>query len=216
MPAEIPLSPEKFAKIANVSRETLDRLEIYAAQLRRWQRALNLVSRSTLKDLWRRHMLDSAQLVPYLPAGARGVTDLGSGAGFPGLVLAIVTGLPTELIESDTRKCAFLREAARLTGAPVTITNTRIEAVIESIRTGEREKSVDILTARAVAPLEKLCELAHALHPRSCVFLKGAQWQDELTLARKSWKMHVERFASLTADDACILRITDIAAAGGR
>ena len=207
---ETPLSPERFAEIAGVSRETLDRLRLYADLLEKWQRTVNLVARSTLDDPWRRHFLDSAQLVPYLPAELPTITDIGSGAGFPGLVLAIVTGRPTELIEADARKGAFLREAARVTGAPVTVTTARIE----SVAAGEN-KSVDILTARALAPLANLCETAAALDARCCVFLKGAQWRDELTLARKSWKMKIETFASLTAADACILRLTDIAPSAG-
>jgi 16S rRNA (guanine527-N7)-methyltransferase len=205
-----PLSPERFAEIAGVSRETLDRLRVYAALLEKWQRTVNLVARSTLDDPWRRHFLDSAQLVPLLPPGLPTITDIGSGAGFPGLVLAIVTGRPTELIEADARKGAFLREAARATGAPATVITARIESVAAA-----EEKSVDILTARALAPLVSLCETADALRARCCVFLKGAQWQDELTLARKSWKMEVETFASLTEADARILRLGGIAAVDG-
>ncbi len=203
---ETPLTPERFAEIADVSRETLDRLRLYAALLEKWQRTVNLVSRSTLVDPWRRHFLDSAQLLPLLPAGLPTITDVGSGAGFPGLVLAILSGLPTELVESDARKGAFLRETARVTEAPVTVTTARIESVAAACE----NKSVDILTARALAPLETLCEMAVSLRAKTCVFLKGAHWQDELTAARKSWTMQIETFASLTSPEGCVLRIGDI------
>src|ERR1700730_12401053 len=116
-----PLGPGGFAEIVPVSRETLARLEAYAALLTRWSARINLVGRGALADLWRRHIHDSAQLWPLLPASARTLIALGSGAGLPGLVLAIL-GVPgVELVEADSRKAAFLREAARVTGAEVTI-----------------------------------------------------------------------------------------------
>src|SRR3954463_8587665 len=97
----------------DVSRETMTTLDTYATLLRKWQKAINLVSSATLEDIWRRHFLDSAQLVPLLPEGDGPVVDLGSGAGFPGLVVALLSGRPTQLIESDQRKAAFLGEVAR-------------------------------------------------------------------------------------------------------
>src|SRR5437588_12718613 len=109
----VALSPAEFAAATGVSRETLARLDAYAELLRQWSPRINLVAASTLDDLWRRHVLDSAQLFPLLPPGAHSLIDLGSGAGFPGLVLAILGVPAVELIESDARKCAFLREAAR-------------------------------------------------------------------------------------------------------
>lgn len=215
--AENPLSPDSFAEIANVSRETLDRLRIYADHLARWQTALNLVSRTSLGDVWRRHMLDSAQVVPYLPATGR-IADLGSGAGFPGLVVAIVGGRPVELVESDARKCAFLREAVRLTGAPATVTDARIDARAAAIDPGagpgsageSGKKSVDIVTARALAPLATLCGMAVSLGAETCVFLKGERWREELTAAEKDWKMAVETFDSLTAPGGRILRLRHV------
>src|SRR5437660_4118565 len=125
----VTLSPAEFAAATGVSRETLPRLDAYAELLRRWSPRINLVAASTLDDLWRRHFLDSAQLLPLVPSAARSLIDLGSGAGFPGLVLAIL-GVPgVELVEADSRKCAFLREAARIAAAPVMIRNARIESL---------------------------------------------------------------------------------------
>src|SRR6266404_3679270 len=147
-----PLDPHSFAALSGVSRETLGRLEAYAELLVRWSARINLVGANTLDDPWRRHFLDSAQLFADVPEATQSLVDLGSGAGFPGLVLAIL-GVPgVELIEADARKCAFLREAARIAAAPVIIRNVRIEAVPAHI--------VDVVTARACAPLDRLLVLA--------------------------------------------------------
>ncbi len=162
-----PLSAQGFAEIFPVSRETLARLEAYADLLTRWSARINLVGRDTLADLWRRHFLDSAQLRPFVPDGAQSLIDLGSGAGFPGLVLAIL-GVPgVELVEADSRKAAFLREAARVTEANVTIRPCRIAAV--------PAHPVDVVTARALAPLDRLLDLAQPfLGPDTmCLFPKG-------------------------------------------
>ena len=115
MPGPEPLAAAGFAAAINVSRETIERLERYAALLIKWNKTVNLVGRSTIADLWRRHMLDSAQLFPYLPKSAGRLVDFGSGAGFPGLVLAIMGAPDVHLVEANARKCAFLREAARVT-----------------------------------------------------------------------------------------------------
>ena len=135
------LTPDGFAALTGVSRETLARLEAYAELLKRWSGRINLVSRNTLGDLWRRHFLDSAQLLPFIPDKARSLVDLGSGAGFPGLVLAILGVQGVALIESDKRKCVFLREAARIATAPAKIVDSRIETV--------KPHPVDVVTARA-------------------------------------------------------------------
>ena len=177
------LDPQDFAALSGVSRETLARLEAYAELLVRWSARINLVSANTLDDLWRRHFLDSAQLLSYVPQGTQSLIDLGSGAGFPGLVLAIL-GVPgVELIEADARKCAFLREAARIAAAPVVIRNARIEAVPPHV--------VDVVTARGCAPLDRLLVLAQPfIGPDTvCLFLKGEQAAQELTAAGQAWTM---------------------------
>jgi len=206
--AAAPLTPQAFQAAAHVSRETLERLERYAALLKHWQRAVNLVAASTLPDLWRRHMLDSAQLLDLVPQRPCRLADLASGAGFPGLVLAIMGVGEVELIESDARKCAFLREAIRATGAPARVHHGRIEQV--------RDGSFDVVTARALAPLSELLGYAQALLAPGGValFLKGRRLEEELTEARKAWKMILERFASASAPGGSILRIREITRVG--
>jgi 16S rRNA (guanine527-N7)-methyltransferase len=206
-----PLTPEGFAAASGVSRETLAALTRYAGLLVKWQAKINLVSADSLADLWSRHMLDSAQLYPLLPPDARALVDLGSGAGFPGLVLAILGVPEVYLIESDARKCAFLIEAARLAGLtpgqnPV-IHRARIEAVLGF--------TANVVTARACAPLDRLLAYAEPfLGAESiCIFPKGAQVEDELTAA-KNWRMTVERFPSTTDSSGTILRIGHITRAG--
>lgn len=205
MPPEPPLGPEGFAELVPVSRETLSRLEAYAALLTRWSARINLVGGNTLADLWRRHILDSAQLHRWVPNSAGNLTDLGSGAGLPGLVLAIL-GVPSvELIEADSRKAAFLQEAARVTEAAVTIRPCRVEAV--------PAHAADIVTARACAPLDRLLDLAERfLAPGTlCLFPKGERFEEELTLARKAWTMTVSVEPSLSDRRGVILRLQQVA-----
>ena len=196
-----------FQAAADVSRETRQRLEAYAALLTRWQKAINLVSATTLPDIWRRHMLDSAQLRPLIPAGARCVVDLGSGAGFPGLVLAIL-GVPgVNLIESDARKATFLREAARVTGASVTVHATRIETV--------EDLAADVVTARAFAPLDRLLAQASRFWTANTLglFLKGQDIDAELTAAAKCWRFRAERLPSRSDPSGVVLRVGGLARA---
>ena len=205
MPREPLLGPEGFAELVPVSRETLARLEAYAELLTRWSARINLVGRDTLPDLWRRHILDSAQLRPFLPGSLRNLIDLGSGAGLPGLVLAML-GVPgVELVEADSRKAAFLREAARVTGTEVTIRPCRIQAV--------PPHPVDVVTARACAPLDRLLELAAPFLAAQtlCLFPKGERHNEELTLARKAWTMNVSVEQSLSDRRGVILRLQQVA-----
>jgi 16S rRNA (guanine527-N7)-methyltransferase len=197
-----PLAPEGFQTETGVSRETLDRLQRYADALVRWQARINLVAPATLPDLWRRHVLDSAQLLPLIPAGARRLIDLGSGAGFPGLVLAILGVPEVHLIEADSRKCAFLREAARLTGAgSITVHNRRIEAM--------PAEAYDVVTARALAPLPELLKLARRFAGPGTVYLfpKGRGLAEELIKAPETATMRPDRIASRTDPGAAILKL---------
>ena len=169
-------------ELVPVSRETEERFAVYADLLARWQRIKNLVAPSTLDEVWTRHLADSAQIVPLMPDALRW-TDIGAGAGFPGLVVAILlagrAGTHVDLVEANTRKCAFLREAARACGAPATVHDGRIADVLPTL------ESVDVLTARALAPLPDLLEMGKALMTKgtTAVFLKsrseladGAPW----------------------------------------
>lgn len=186
----------------NLSDDTWQRLDLHAEALVKWQRAINLVASSTLSDIWGRHVLDSLQVLALIPADARSLVDLGSGAGFPGLTLAIARpDLAVRLVESDARKSAFLGDVARRAAPNVTIINKRIEAVAA--------EPADIVTARALAPLPKLLEWAHKFvtDPAICLFHKGKGLDDELTDAHRSWMMTVDRVPSVTAPDAAILRV---------
>lgn len=200
-----PLTADDFHSLTAVSRETLARLEAYAALLARWQSRINLVGPATLRNPWRRHFLDSAQLLPYLPESTRRLADLGSGAGFPGLVLAIMGVPDVHLIESDQRKVAFLRAVAGETGTPVTIHATRIEAL--------SGLEADVITARALAPLASLLDYALPLlrsqggSKGACLFLKGQQVEPELAAASARWSMTVERLASRSDPTGVILRL---------
>jgi 16S rRNA (guanine527-N7)-methyltransferase len=199
-----PLDPEGFAGLTGVSRETLARLDAYAGLLRRWSGRINLVAASTLADLWRRHFLDSAQLFPLIPPGAHSLIDLGSGAGFPGLVLAVMGAPGVELVESDARKCAFLREAARVAAAPVTIRNSRIEAV------PTREAAV--VTARGCAPLDQLLVLSQRFigHDTVCLFPKGEQAGQEIAVAQQAWEFDVASHQSRTDRRGAILCLSRV------
>lgn len=180
------------------------RLEAFAELLGRWNTRINLVSPSDLAALWPRHIEDSAQLASLLPPTPEVLVDLGSGAGFPGLVLAVLTSWDVHLVESDQRKAAFLREAARHCGVALTVHAQRAETL--------RLPPARIVTARALAGLDRLLPLAAPLlgHGGQCLFPKGRGAEDELTRAAPGWHMRVERFASRTSPDATILRISEI------
>src|SRR5271166_4842556 len=188
----------------DVSRETLAAFERFETLLLHWNRTVNLVSAHDAPRIWDRHIADSLQLAPLMDALPSRAIDLGSGAGFPGLILALATGVPFDLIEADQRKAAFLREAARITRAPVCIHVVRIESA--------DLEPAPLVTARALAPLPKLLQLAAPLLAPGghCLFLKGDSAQAELTHAAAQWHMQVERIVSRTAPDACVLRISDL------
>jgi 16S rRNA (guanine527-N7)-methyltransferase len=192
------------ALLRDVSHETKQRLEAFVALLLRWNGTVNLIARGDESAVWQRHISDSLQLIPLIQAKPSRAIDFGSGAGFPGLVVALATGIHFDLIEADQRKAAFLREAIRVTGTPASVHPVRAEtAAIEP---------APLLTARAVAPLPALVPLAERLLSPSgvCLFHKGANVEVELTAASRSWQMHVERLPSRTSRSATILRISEI------
>ncbi len=180
------------------------KLRQFADLAARWSEKINLVSKNDVPHIWERHIEDSLALVPLIPPGITSATDLGSGAGFPGMVLAIATGIAFTLIESDTRKAAFLMEAARLTGTPVKVLNTRIELA--------KTTPAPLVTARALAPLDKLLGLAfpHLAPGGICLFPKGKTWRAELTAAEALWQMEAELIASKLDPEARILKLGQI------
>ena len=241
------MTPDDFARETGVSRETLEKLQIYQQLLEKWQPKINLVGPATLSDAWSRHFDDSAQIFPLLrnvlqervshkdnaapqqdidspqqsavsltahpPPDPVAHVDLGSGAGFPGLVLAIMAKgeglmLETHLVESDQRKCAFLIEVARATNVAESL---RVHPKRAEALAREGKIKADLVTARALAPLAELLELAAPfLKPRGeCLFLKGERVDDELISAARAWKIRSDRIASRSGAGGVILRVRE-------
>ncbi len=193
---------------AHVSRETLERLNLIAAQVRKWQPRINLVAPSTVETLWERHIEDSMQLLPLAPSEFTTWLDLGSGGGFPALVIAALCADDADrrfvLVESNGKKCSFLRETARLAGLRVEVKPMRIEDFAAANRT-----SFDVVSARALAPLPLLLDLAASFLGAGAIglFPKGQDVDAELAAARNTWNLDVDLIQSQTDADAGILRI---------
>jgi 16S rRNA (guanine527-N7)-methyltransferase len=181
--------------------ETNPRLQAFATLLLRWNTTLNLIAPRDADVLWDRHIADSLQLVPLMPPGVGRGIDLGTGGGFPGLVLAIATGVPFDLIEADRRKAAFLRTAVLETGAPATVHCCRIEDAAVP--------PAPLVTARALAPLPRLLPMVARLLTRDgiCLLLKGARVQEELAAVSDNWSMAVSQVPSRTSPDGIVLRV---------
>jgi len=202
--------PDEFQADTGVSRETLDRFKLWRDRLAQTNARTNLVGRSTLEQFWHRHALDSWQIYAQAEDAPRWA-DLGSGAGFPGLAIAFglmdraVQGASVTLIESIGKKAQFLTDVAEATAAPVTVLLVRVEHLSEA-------PEVDIVTARAMAPLTKLLGYVHPFVEKGAVALlpKGRSFNEELTLARKSWTFELEVIPSLTSSEAVILKIRDL------
>jgi 16S rRNA (guanine527-N7)-methyltransferase len=180
------------------------KLGLFADLLLRWNTTLNLIAARDADVLWERHIADSLQLVKLIPEGVERAVDLGTGGGFPGLVLAIATGIRFDLIESDRRKASFLRTVILATEAPATVHACRIEdAPVPPAR---------LVTARALAPLPRLLPLAARFRTADgvCLFLKGARLDQEVATAERDWTMTISRIPSQTSVDGVILRITDM------
>lgn len=207
------LCPEPIKSQLNVSRETLAHLETLAALLLKWNPRINLVSKSTLDTLWQRHILDSVQVLRSAPQKTDHWVDIGSGGGFPGLVIALMAQEPdapkkVTLIESDQRKCAFLRTVLRETGCQATVITERIEQA--------SPQGATVLSARALADLALLFEFAerHLQATGTAVFPKGARWQKEITAAQESWSFDHEVVKSITDPEAVILKVGEIKRVG--
>ena len=198
-------TPRAFQTL-NVSRETRERLQLYEALLRKWQHVKNLVAVNTLDDVWTRHFIDSLQVLTLAP-DARRWADVGAGAGFPGLVIAIaladMPGALVHLIESDNRKCAFLRDVIRATGAKARVEHGRAEAILPKLT------NIEVVTARAVAPLDKLVDMTGSLLEAgaTALFPKGRDYRAELTRLSLPSNFEIETVPSLTDTDAAIVVI---------
>lgn len=197
---------DRIQRRFDVSRETMERLEALHALLLHWNRRINLISRGSEAAAWTRHFADSVQLWPLRPASAELWLDLGSGAGFPGLVIAALARgarapLRVELVESDSRKAAFLHVAAREIGAEIIVHEARVEAL--------PPRQCDVLTARALAPLDRLLGFAekHRRPDGICLFPKGASRHKEAEVARRTWRFECTEHPSLTDPEAAILEI---------
>lgn len=185
-----------------VSPEALKRLRLYHDLLVEWQEGINLVA--TADGAWERHFLDSIQLLRHLPNPDVTLVDIGTGAGFPGMVLAILGMQKVHAVESDRRKMLFLKEVARITHTPITLHHTRIERLP---RIG-----ADVVTSRALAPLRQLLHYAKPQMKEDafCVFPKGKNWAIEVADAKHAWRFDLETAPSLTHEDGVILRISHL------
>jgi 16S rRNA (guanine527-N7)-methyltransferase len=194
----------EFQTATNVSRETLDRCKIYVDLLHEWSGRMNLVARSTLDDVWHRHMLDSAQLFPLIPVGTKTLVDLGSGAGFPGLLMSIMGISGVHLVESTGKKALFLQTVVNETGISAKIHNDRIEAL--------RPFIADVITARALAPLDKLLNYAAPFSGPNTLHLyhKGQHVGHELTKAHKIWNIKVDLIPSSTDPQGSVLSVCEV------
>lgn len=202
------MSSDLISKRYDVSRETKERLETYAATLTKWNPKINLVSKKSLEDLWTRHILDSVQVFDAVQPTGKWL-DIGSGGGLPGIIVGIMAAefapdLNVTLMESDQRKCAFLRNVARECGISVSVISDRIEKAMS--------QTADILSARALADLDLLLEFVdrHMVTSGTAVFPKGASWKKEVDNARNHWRFDLEEITSLTEPEAVILKIKGV------
>ena len=195
---------EQFFQQSGVSRETLSVIKEYVSILLHWQKSINLIGSSTVEEIWRRHVLDSAQLNQYLHKPGQ-LFDLGSGAGFPGIIIAIMGHSNVTLIDSSKKKCAFLREASRSLGIEIEVKNVRIEDY-------KPKKRAKYITSRALAPLDKLLYYSEPLLESGgkCIFHKGANFEIELTQAKKNWNMDVQRHISMSNPHGVVLEIAEL------
>ena len=188
------------------SESILSSLDIYIELIKKWQKNINLVSKNSVNDLCNRHVLDSAQLYSLLPAPKKGlyIYDIGSGAGFPGMVLGIMGRKDIILCESNKRKCEFLKEVSRITNTNISIANTRAQKL--------EGGSALAITSRALASLDALLEISMPILREKgvCVFPKGRTWKEELTVAEKKFIINYNTVQSITSSDSKIIIITKV------
>lgn len=197
------------AEINNVSRETIEKLKAYEASLHEWQAKFNLVSNASLEDAWNRHFLDSIQLFKFIPGNAQSLCDFGSGAGFPGMVLAVMAAkktpyLKVSLIESVRKKTLYLNEVSKITGVDVEIINERIENI--------KSRQFDVITSRAMASLSELLNYTQKFFKKNttCIFPKGKSYANEIAEAKKLWNFKCDVVPSEQSDEGVILIITNL------
>jgi 16S rRNA (guanine527-N7)-methyltransferase len=205
-----PRAPAGFAERWNVSRESLARIELFASELLKWQQTHNLIARSAEAELWDRHIADAIQLAPFLSGAFTNVVDIGSGGGIPAIPVAVLLqeradGPIVTMVESNSKKAAFLRAASRLCGIDVRIINKRIESMTDS----DVKQPVDAVIARALASVSELLDLVAAMpvRPQRMLFLKGQHVDAELTEATKCWNISFSKHPSKIAPEGCILEI---------
>jgi 16S rRNA (guanine527-N7)-methyltransferase len=205
-----PPSAELLARVEKlgVSRESWLKIEQFVTLLLTWQARINLIAPASIPAIWERHVLDSLQLMAFLPPGATSVADLGSGSGFPALPLAIATGLSFHLYESNNKKAAFLREALRTTGCHGVVHAARLDGQQQHMT----NPKVDVVTARALAPLHELLRLAEPFLKTGAQALlhKGQDVDHELTEAQKYWRIRFTKHPSLTDSQGIILAVQEI------
>lgn len=199
----------EIGKLQSVSRETSDKLRLFAELLEKWNRKINLVSPASLPDLWQRHIFDAAQLMPMIPEAAKTLLDIGTGGGFPGLIIALMAdeGLPdlaVTMIESDQRKCAFLQTVSGQLGLKTRVMAERVEVV--------PAQGADVMTSRALASLDRLLAHAdmHLAEGGQALFLKGANAEAEVNEALASWAFELQKIPSKTNAEAVILKISNL------
>ena len=204
-------SYDEFCSYQFVSRETFKKLEIFYETLIKWQKSINLISNSSIDYIWSRHFLDSAQLYNFTKEINGNILDMGSGAGFPGIILAMMGNQNINIVESDQKKCIFMREVARLTNTKLKIHNCRIEELnfIE----------LELITSRALAPLNKLVEYVenhmkknNAINKKipNMLFLKGKLYKDELNQLKKTRTFEFKAYPSITNEYGKILYINNL------
>lgn len=203
----VPQRPASFEKRFNVSRESWIRLDTFVGVLLTWQERINLIGPATIPEIWERHIADSLQLISYIPDSVTSIADLGSGGGLPGIVLACLDRFEVQLYESNGKKTAFLQEALRQTKGSGKVHQIRLE----SLKGRADLPKVQIVTARALAPLGELLELTEPFLSRGAtgLFHKGADVELELTQCAKSWKLHHVKHSSQTDSAAVILEVRE-------
>lgn len=204
------VTPDDLPGLFDVSRESLEKLRMYVGELLHWQASINLISPSTIDQVWHRHICDGLQLCDHLSGTESLIVDIGSGAGIPGVPLAILLGeknpaAQVVMIEANAKKAAFLKQVSRVCSLDTRIINARVELLGKS----DLQQSVDVCVARALAPLPGLLELTAQLpvHPQRMLFLKGQDVDAELTAATKCWNIAFCKHSSRTQQNGCILEI---------